>query len=575
MTQLDPQQAKAVQTNSKRAMILAGAGSGKTRVLIERIVHLIDHRGVSPYEIMAFTFTRKAAGEMQSRLEQRINNAYKCTMGTMHSIAMQMIFKFGELIGLNPSRCTVYCEWEEQALLKSIAEELGFYKNRKWIEISKGEIKEAFDTLYNDGLAPDQYIEGPSSPIVDLYFHFIRRCRENNAITYGMLLLYLSRLIPSIAKNMGIKYILVDEVQDINTLQWQIINSMVEMFGAELFVVGDIDQSIYEFRGAVPKYLVDHQEQFDLYLLNTNYRSDEFIVNRANNLIAKNRGRIAKNMVSKRPGKRSVIIVGNTSSKDLVDLFATMDLKFPNQSKAILARNHAFLKKMSRIMSEREIKHSYIGRKTSLINTERSRKFHAFLKLLINPYDNFSFMLIREYLDLSPRDYHGIRMAAAKSGISHFNAYLKMFVPADVFNLSPFDKPTYHAQCIKKSWPNLDADNQVLDFIHKWSENYTGGVQEYLDWIAIMDIQDEIEENPDGVQLMTIHAAKGLEWQIVLIAGLNEGILPSKQSLSRNDIESERRLAYVAFTRAQNQLILTMRPLGKSGGQSRFVQESL
>lgn len=577
MAKLDTQQQQAVVTDSKKALVLAGAGSGKTRVLIERIAHLVETQKVSPYEILSFTFTRKAAQEMKTRLEERIGpQAHRVTMGTMHALALRMIHRFGDVIGFKSKSTTVYGQWESDYLLKEIAIDLGVYK-KSW-NPKKRDIDKTFAEYYEKGIEPERH-----DAAYTLFKAFIARCMENNALTYGSLLIGLELLIPTLAKYLHFKHLLVDETQDIDPLQWRIINKLCEAFGASLFVVGDIDQSIYEFRGAVPDYLIEHQEEFDIYKLETNYRSDASIVDAANNLIGHNENRLKKTMKANRPlADRSIKIFRNIDSTELLNVLDTVERERSNI--AVLARNHVLLKKLSQIMTEHDTPHAYIGSKTALTNSEEFRRFHAFLKLIVNVYDNFSFLMMRELIGLSRDEYSDIRKVAVGEGKSHFQVWMELDL--DHMDSKPFftddeslvDKLLSHRYMGDDS-PYEAARNFALEWVNN---NPTGTIQEYLDFIAVYDVQDEIREDTEGVQLMTIHAAKGLEFPVVIIAGVNEGLLPSSQAIKSGEVESERRLAYVAWTRAQDQLILTIRPEEKQSESgrvyqnpvSRFIQES-
>ena len=554
--ELDRHQKAAVEATESRILVLAGAGSGKTRVLTERVAYLIERQKVSPSEIMSFTFTRKAATEMSRRLEDRISSQrFGVTMGTMHGIALGQIRRFGDTIGLKPSAVTVYGSWEEDFLIKEIAKEIGLHTGRGWRGIKKRDIDSAFNDYYQRGWWPEE-----TNPAKNLFKTFMARCRENNALTYGGLLIGLERLIPTMAKYLKIKHILVDEVQDIDPLQWQIINSMVKAFGADLFVVGDIDQSIYSFRGAVPEYLVDRQEDFKIFRLEANYRSTVDIVRRANSLISFNKNRIPKVMTGGRAkgNEDSVITSYDIDSEELSENLGQMVLLTMGpapQDIAVLARNHVLLKKLSGILDSKGVKNIYIGRKSELTRSEPFRRVHALLKLIVNPYDNFAFMLTKEILGIGNNEYKKIRFKAIQDGTSHFQAWegcLGPFFKNDnlidaIHTISPMDLP----------FPKDD----ILDFAIAWAdENLKTDIKTYLDWLSTFDLQDEISDTPEGIQLMTVHAAKGLEFPIVIVAGFNEGLMPSKQAIARNDLEDERRVAYVAITRAIDQLILTVRP---------------
>jgi len=582
---LDLQQQAAVQTESRSALVIAGAGSGKTRVLTERIGHLIEHAKVSPYEILSFTFTRKAAGEMKARLESRIGpKAHHVTMGTMHAIALQMLRRFGELVGLRPGGITVYSAWEEEFLLKEVARDIGFYK-KTW-KVPKKDIDRMFADFYQEGKSPSD-----DHPARDLFLAFMQRCRENNALTYGGLLMGLDLIVSTLAKHLHWRHILVDEIQDIDPLQWKIINALCRAFNASLFVVGDIDQSIYAFRGAVPGYLLEHQGEFDIFLLESNYRSAAPIVDGANRLIAHNTGRIGKTMRAARP-KPIVstedyddgIAVGIEVAGEMDSAALSASLKYwPWEDTAVLARNHVLLRRLSEELTAREIPHTYIGRKSALTNSEEFRRFHAFLKLLVNPHDNFSFLLVKDLLGVTPEQYSAIRVDAVINGCGHLMAARSYLVEGgyDEF-FRETSLPLVVAFIIGLVFDKFECQ-ATAEFIMSWMEsNAAGSIQEYLDWLATYDIQDEITDRDEGLSLMTIHAAKGLEWPVVIVASCNEGILPSKQAAAAGEIEEERRLMYVAMTRARDQLILAVRPERQEKGDgrvyespmSRFVRET-
>lgn len=584
MTNLDTQQRQAVETESRSALVLAGAGSGKTRVLIERIAHLVEKNNVSPHEVMAFTFTRKAAQEIGSRLEDRLGKAsYGVTLGTMHALALGMIKRFGEKLNLRPKHITVYCQWEEAFFLKDVAESIGVYKRNKksgtW-KIPKKEIDKMFQDYYQQGILPDENVKTKT-----LFDVFLARIRENNALTYGALLIGLELLIPYMAKYLHIRHILVDEVQDIDPLQWRIIRGLCDAFGASLFVVGDVSQSIYQWRGAVPEYLLEHEQEFDVYRIETNYRSDPQIVESANRLIEHNELRLPLTMkAARKHGEYSFVnTVHNMDSRGLARYIKSVTE--PNSTNiTVLARIHKLLDKLSEELTFEGVNHVKVGGQTALTNSENFRRLHAFLKLIVNPFDNFSFMLIKDIIGLLNIEYLHIRKTAVEQGESHFQAWMKSC--DNVY--TSFFKENSDGRLLKDVWGMHEFDGLTFDiseignFLVNWvNNNPNATIQDYLDWLVTYDLQDELDENHKGVQLMTVHASKGLEWPNVIIAGCNEGILPSKQAIAKGDIEAERRLFYTAITRAENQLIITVRPEqttsenGKTYNNpiSRFVKE--
>lgn len=712
--ELDIQQQAAVTTDSKKALCIAGAGSGKTRVLTERMAYLMEEKKVSAYEILAVTFTRKAAGEVRQRLETRLGKkGTPITIGTVHAFALRMLRQFGEMGGFKPSQLTVYSPWETAYLLREVAIDLGVYDGKKW-KILKREVDSMFDYFYQTGEEPEE-----NDPKLKLFKEFFSRCKENNACTYGSLLTHLHDLLsnPKFMQYWKYKYILVDEVQDIDILQHNIINRMMGIGGESLFVVGDVDQcqpagtmvltpsgevpieslkcgdrvrawttnqktpqgkivqlgnsgrasrvldidcrnftgemikveaggnetyctpnhkwwvkyervllevtadmlregmsipvwdghrghfwrpisirrrlvvdvpvyslnvekhhayvanglctlnSIYSWRGAVPEYLIEHQDEFDIYRLESNYRSCPEIVEASNRLIEHNKERIPRTMVATREGPGDITQMDEMDSERIAS--AIIDLKATGKDlceTVVLARNHILLKKLSETLTNLNFPHTRIGNTTDMMDQMEFRVFHAFLKLIQNPYDNFSFGLIRELLGVSRKQYGDIRLKAIRESKSHFHAFWKV-MPADPQAIEFFskaatdDSPALLAEIIQGIWP-FDAP-EITRFIEQWmDERGEGSLDDYLDWLATYDLQEEVKDADKNLKLMTIHAAKGLEWPTVIIVGCNDGILPSKQSVEAGDeeIESERRLFYVALTRAKDQIVLAVRP---------------
>lgn len=583
MIELSQEQAAAVFTDSKKALVLAGAGSGKTRVLTARIQNLVQNKKVSPYEILSFTFTRKASGEMQKRLESAIGpKAYNVTMGTMHGVALNYLQRFGELVGLRPGKITVYSSWEEQFLLKDVAIELGYHNGKTWKGVKKRAVDAAFHLYYSYGSwGADNDDEN------EIMRAFFNRCRENNALTYGSILTTFYKLIPRIKQYLNLRHILIDETQDNDPLQWDIVNMLCHVSGASLFAVGDVDQSIYAFRGADPEYLVRNAGLFDIYRLQTNYRSDGNVVEAANRLIEHNVNRLEKTMVAFEDPQTPIQYEYDKDSAGLKNLIAGLELRSPGVKRAVLARNHFMLEKLSNLLTEAGLNHEYVGKKTTLTRSEEFRRFHAFLKLIVNPFDNFSFLLIRDYIGVSIDDYQKLRRTAVQECKSHFQTWRDSADIGDSsdwwgwFKISESGDISTVVDWLKDVDFGFDP-TEIFAFLYEWIlQNYDKSIDDYLNWLATYDLQDEIKEDPENLQLMTVHASKGLEWTTVIVAGLNEGIFPSRQSLRNSDeMESERRLAYVAFTRAKDQLILTSRPLDADedgtikNPVSRFVKES-
>ena len=577
--ELNVEQKAVVEAMERNILVISPPGSGKTRVLVERAAHMIEKRKVSPYELLLLTFTRKAAGEMRARIAERIGfQAKNITIGTFHAVALGLIQRFGDQIGLRPGRITVYGDWETQYLLKEVAMELGIYK-KAW-KPRKKDIDAVFNEYYNTGKPPDE-----TDPVYPLFVSFAARLKENNSLTYGGILTGLWWLLPDVAQHLKWKHIMTDESQDSDSLQWSLVEEIKRICKATLFCVADPDQAIFSWRGADVDYLVRNQGFFTTYRLKINYRSDAHIVEAANNLIKNNKIRVEKTMEPFKEAKVPIKIKNNMTSAGIVGMYMSMLEQTPDLKAAVLGRNHFLLQKLSRLMDEANIPNTYIGKETALTNSEEFRRFHAFLKLVVNNFDNFSFLLVREVLGISTQEYATVRLYAAQEGKSHFQIW------REKFTATPFECAESHG---KNSLMDIAVEtdilfkikdetwqDSVLNFVGEWIEvNPTGTIEEYLSWLATWDIQEEVKESTKGVQLHTIHSCKGLEFETVIIAGMNEGILPSKRDQSTEAIESERRLFFVAITRAEDKLIITTRPEtsefhGKVRSEpvSRFVGE--
>jgi DNA helicase-2/ATP-dependent DNA helicase PcrA len=565
MNHLDLQQCAAVKSPHKNTLVIAGAGSGKTRVLVERIAHLIEKRGVSPSEIMAITFTRKASAEMLRRLEERIgHDAYRIRIGTIHAIALRYVRMFGQTLGIRPMTVTVYGEWEENFLARDTA---GLVK-------AKPGYKESLEKFYQTGNAPDE-----DDPHHRFFSVFMNRLRSNNSLTYGMLLAGMKTLVPEIAKH-PLKHILVDEAQDLDSLQWHIVQYLQSLSDCSVFAVGDIDQSIYAWRGAIPEYLISLKSTYELFRLENNYRSAAVVVASANALIENNIRRITKTMHPHRQDPGRMEVCRNMDSAAVALALAEMKEKHPRI--AVLSRAHALLVKLSQELELLNVKHHYCGHQSTIMRSEEFRRAHAVFKLLQNRFDNFSFTLARPHLGVVDSQYMEIMRDAMDNLSSHVDSWLKLYASEKwkaVFNDSQHENFGALVKRLQKMVDNFDfaaAAKIAMGFAE------TGGsLRKYLDWVTTFDLQEEVQDpEQEGIQLMTIHAAKGLEFPVVVIVGMNEGILPSKQSMSAGDIEEERRLAYVAITRAQDNLHLCVRPeVTESKGKtyanptSRFVHE--
>jgi DNA helicase-2/ATP-dependent DNA helicase PcrA len=575
MIGLSNEQRAAVDTTARRAIVLAGAGSGKTRVLVARIAELI-RRGADPLDILALTFTRKAGEQLRRRLHNM--DIWGVWAGTMHAYAYQCLVNPHKVpwLGAPP---TIYGEWESEKILRETGADLGLWDRdtKRW-KIARERIQDVIDARHQRG---EIVAAGTSDPYSRLVMEWVRRIRENNATTHGELLVSLRDAIAADPSS-GPPHILVDEAQDLDTLQWEIIWNLDRGDGT-LFMVGDVDQSIYEWRGALPGNLLsytDDVDRFTTYRLEDNYRSVPGIVDHANHVIEHNKARAPKTMRAIREGgaRVPVRLTIPMKSADLAEGFCHASFLQDTKHTVVLARMRWVLDKLARELKGRGVRAEVVGRKTAMLQTEPFAMVHAALNLTVNIWDGLSFMLIREAMGITTREYHEILQAAARNVESDF-AQWRSTIP--IGDASPWVK--FFRSCSGRTALGIALDclptlfphpmyGAVFEFMRSWlDDNHEGTIEDYLLWVAMWDVQDEIpEDSSDVLQLMTVHAAKGLEWPTVVLAGASEGVFPSKRSEQEGEIEAERRLWYVAATRAKDDLIIVPRPEGE---QSRFIGE--
>ncbi len=589
---LNQEQKTAVMAPEADVLVLAGAGSGKTRVLVERVAWLIQN-GASPYEIACATFTRAAAAEMQRRLVDRVGarDARKVALSTLHGLGLRLVSRYGESIGLRSGNVSVYTQLETQALLEHEGEMLGLFVKGKW---KHG--KKALDCIFE---RMERYGEPcpEDSPWFPLVRAFESACRANNALPYYGLIHGLAAMaeMGKVREYTNWKYLLVDEAQDLDAMQWRALAAIQNHAdNGELYAVGDLSQSIYGFRGAVPEYLqkMTDSGKLAVYELKSNYRSQPPIVAAANSLISHNKSHRALEMKPMRPnGCPCVDILENMDSAGLADSISRTFYAFPP---TILCRNNRMLDKISSELSARGVKHRRIGKTTSALRGPLFVKANAFLKCCANPFDETAFLLAHKGLGINAETYAACRLEAAQSGKSAWQAWLACLDEEEHANIpGPETRVSEAKKLFAGGFYCFDPqDGAGAEFI-EWLDSYTdqfplANIGEYLYWLALVDVQDEIEPWDDSermVTLMTCHASKGLEFPVVIVAGCNEGILPGKQAIKAGEaaIEDERRLMYVAVTRAKGLLQLAVRPVDKvvmetSGTQqaeppSRFLKE--
>lgn len=640
LQQLSDSQREAAQNYNGAALIIAGAGSGKTRVLTYRIAHMI-RQGVRPYSILALTFTNKAASEMRERIAKVVDKekADMIWMGTFHSIFARILRKEAEHLGFT-SNFSIYDSADSQNLIKNIIKEKNLndekYKPRtvaSRISLAKNNlITPAAYAQKSTLIAEDREIGIPQ--FLDVYKEYMVRCRSNNAMDFDDLLLYTNILFRDKEEVLAtyqkkFTYILVDEYQDTNMAQYLIIKKIAEMFG-NIAVVGDDAQSIYSFRGAKIENILKFQQDYPnskTYKLEQNYRSTQTIVNAANSVIEKNSNRLKKVSFSKgNVGDKIKVYKLYTDKEEAANVANDIKLAMREGDKnykdfAILYRTNAQSRTFEEALRTRSIPYRIYGGFSFYQRTE-IKNMLAYARVLVNSSDNEALLRIinfparglgdvtlariseyASYASITVYDTlikiaHGeiAIKGVAQNKIAAFmqimenlsksvaikDAYESMYEIAyatGIVNLYKETKTIENQSALQNIEELLNSLKQISDQKAKDNEEPIS-LGEWLESVVLITSDTEDKNSDDKITLMTIHSAKGLEFDTVFIVGMEEGLFPLEGSAgSLADIEEERRLFYVAITRAVNKLTISLcqnrYKWGKSVNStpSRFMQE--
>ena len=615
---LNDNQREAVEHINGPIMIVAGAGSGKTKVLTTRIAHLM-HNGVDAFNILALTFTNKAAAEMKERIEHILGNseARNLYIGTFHSVFARMLRAEANKLGY-PSNFTIYDTDDAKSIVKSIVQELQLDDKHYKPSYVYNRISAAKNGLIDPvAYKQDSYIQQEDArsnrPMMgEIYERYAARCFRNGAMDFDDLLFKMYVLLTNFPEVLAkyqhrFKYVLIDEYQDTNVAQYQII----KMLGAvheNICVVGDDAQSIYSFRGATVQNILQFQDDYEdvkIVKLEQNYRSTQSILNVANNIISNNKNQIPKSLwTSNTEGEKIKLVrtlTDNDEGKFVADAITEMKLRnhFHNKDFVILYRTNAQSRSFEESLRRMNIPYRLLGG-VSFYQRKEIKDFLAYLRIVVNTQDEENLKRIINYPvrgigktsiekitvvanqygktfweSLQFPDMHGIRGAGA-TAIDNFvtmirsfqamlekgNAYDMAFavgkqtgLVADLYNdksvegLARYENVQELLNSIKEFTETPDEEGELRD----------KSLGSYLQQITLLtDADKDNPENQDAVKLMTIHAAKGLEFPCVFNVGLEENLFPSSMSMyDRADLEEERRLFYVAVTRAKERLWVT------------------
>jgi DNA helicase-2/ATP-dependent DNA helicase PcrA len=583
---LNPNQLRAVTTPAESVLVVAGAGSGKTKTLTTRIAYLIQEKGVSPYNILALTFTRKAAAEMKERLEKMLGKmADKLSIGTFHSISLRMLQTSGSVLGYSKN-ITVYDEIDQLDILTSIVTELGL----------KVKPKDVVRELQGYASDCDKHeFEAEIAMIVTEYRH---KLKSYNAVDFTLL---LTETLDMLRNYVGVfqywhdrfKHVFVDEYQDTDRTQFYLHEAIKPQ---SIFVVGDMDQSIYGWRGSDIAIIRDFEKRdgAEVVKLEQSYRCPENVVDMANNLISYNTERFDKKLWTLNDGgayRFSYEEDQELEARGIAEIVQSLERY---KETTVLTRKHSQHAVIAKEFEKAGIPYKLVGQRINFWKTQGARMVISVLKVLHNYKDDWNFKRIARdilYKNFTEADWVNIEMSALQAKVrpitlllqghkSPFNGVVEWYTTIGCYQVLPHvvnkimsELPIAEYFLHRGLTTKAQEYGAVFQECVAWMDKHPEAcnVPDFLEWLADQDIQSEID-NEDVVKIATIHAVKGLEFPVVFLAGLNEDVLPHK----RGDIEEERRLCYVAITRTMERLYLSSHALNERQHNmklSRFVEE--
>lgn len=628
LTGLNKEQQQAVQHTEGPLLILAGAGSGKTKVLTVRIAHLLA-QGVNPYEILAITFTNKAAKEMKSRVECLVGDVVnRIWLSTFHSFCAKFLrFEIDSFLGYN-SNFTIYDTSDSQAVIKVALKALNLDDKYYPVGAMIAAISDAKNQLLFASDFRKQARDFYQQKVADVYEYYERELRKNNALDFDDLLLVAVKLLQSNAAVLDkyshrFRYVMIDEYQDTNHAQY-LLAKLLASHWKNIAVVGDADQSIYAWRGADIQNILDFEKDYPnctSIKLEQNYRSTKIILDAANAVIDNNEGRPEKNLwTDKTEGAKIQHFTAQSEHEEAAFIGDTIAKKHdihdvPFGDMAILYRTNAQSRVLEEALIKRALPYTMVGG-TKFYDRKEIKDVLAYLRVLYNPFDDLSLLRIinvpkrsigattvaklQEYarangtsLFMTLTQLHLIDSIKEKTkekleefGILIFTLVSEMEnrTVLDILE-SILDRTGYLAQLEESTDPQdqARAENigELLSVAKDFQDtNPSGTVEDFLEQVALVNDVDSFEQEESKVTLMTLHAAKGLEFPIVFLCGLEEGLFPHSRTLMNpEEIEEERRLAYVGITRAEKELYIsnatTRTVFGRTSSYlpSRFIDE--
>lgn len=622
LEKLNDRQRKAAEKIEGALLILAGAGSGKTRTITYRIAHMIQELGISPYKILAVTFTNKAAKEMKERVEDLIGEDGKRTMvSTFHSFGVRLLRMYGDRLGYG-ANFTIYDADDQKRVVKGIMKEL-VVKDKN---LTEGMVVSLISKLKEEEVSADEYEKAENkynmnaAIVSEVYRRYNIALKNNNGMDFSDILINTAKLleIPDILNKVQDKfrYIMVDEYQDTNNIQYKIINKIAGKYG-NLCVVGDENQSIYGFRGANIQNILDFEKDYpdaEVVKLEENYRSTSVILDAANAVISNNSSARDKKLWTKKTTGEKITLLQCNDGRQEVNVIIEEIIKGKNQGKKY--RDFTILYRMnaqSRLFEEGFLRFNIpykIFGGMQFYQRAEIKDIVAYLAVINNPKDslNLSRILNVPKRKIGDKSLEKINEFASVNGLTLFEALgrakeidtltANMKIVLEEFHKMMMELiDMSESEAVSELFDKVIKSIKYFDYLesnYEDSENRINNIEElrnsitemekiietltlreYLENISLVSATDNLEEEKDYVKLMTIHNSKGLEFPTVFLVGTEDEVFPGKKAdFEPRELEEERRLCYVAITRAEDKLYISYAASRFMYGEESFRTKS-
>lgn len=607
---LNNEQREAVMITEGPLLVLAGAGSGKTRVLTTRVAYLVKEKGINPYNILAITFTNKAANEMKERIYNMLGEvAHYIQISTFHSFGLLILKENYKLLGYK-NNFTILDSDDSLTVIKKVMKELNLDPK----QYNPNAIRSKISGAKNELMGPDEYEKYANTDfeqkVVSVYKNYQNKLFVSNSVDFEDLLILpikLFRMYPEILNKYQerFKYIMIDEYQDTNQAQY-VLTKMISEKYKNICVVGDESQSIYSFRGSNYRNILNFEKDYPdakVVLLEKNYRSTQTILNAANDVIKNNKQRKDKKLWTDNEEGCKVKYHRTIDEKEeayyvVEQIYKLLEQDIPKKEIAVLYRTNAQSRQIEEALLRENIPYKVIG-SFYFYNRKEIKDLIAYLKVIYNEYDDNSLLRIINVpkRGIGQKTIENLNQKALIEGKSIYEVidsgkeleFKKLIEELktikDNVSLTELVESVLNKSGIKQELINektIEADIRLENLeefktITKEFEERNGiiSLEEFLNEISLVSDIEEYKNNDDAITLMTVHSAKGLEFSYVFIVGLEEGLFPHRNSLfDINDIEEERRLCYVAITRAKKQLWLINARQRSIFGSCNFNQPS-